>query len=604
MEDTLDGHRRESVRNGSLRRLKESAAALVGAFRSFRLRRSSHGRPSDLEPRYHARSLRGGGPRRRGFHYSNGPHVGSNPRQPPEGGRPRRSVTEPGSDETSPASNLAALFTAPSNRPPHGQALSSGAPLDQALSDQRHLHSTGQNDPRITDQSPQKTENAGQAAAETPAKNSGVLEKNRRVTEMNTHRTSPVDGGGQKVIVQEIQLHPSMLDSARATSSQAPQSLGRKLYAAVAAPLPPAKRKSPKKKMASTGVISRTPEYMKTVPIPSSSSVANSEPAGEKRIQINIPQARSTGVETHVPASDVQTAISADQNQFLVKGKHGARASKEPSIRLGSAVESPSMRDPELMNLPSPTERPSYVDLPASGVATLRSLDLRGRKLTLGCTQQTDEQTLSNDNGIRSLGEEKRADSSIHSDFPSLSGGQQQTSSNSNPAVWGSSNARNTLPNAPVQRPPGAGQQANTQASGPSFGQPQHSVDTENARSSLFPSSHTGADDLRFDDQSAGSRDPRRLGQQGATDEFPPLGGLGRNDIRQSNGQPSQLAGLGSGAAYSSGQLPNRNGAFSNEAMLDGLAPPSATSRMMSPSDMPSNSASFMCLWDPLIVTY
>ena len=165
------------------------------------------------------------------------------------------------------------------------------------------------------------------------------------------------------------------------------------------------------------------------------------------------------------------------------------------------------------------------------------------------------------------------------SDFPSLSGGAGQTQqSNLSQAVWGGSSLRGAGSNAPIHRPPRGNPQTPGQPSVQSL------AESENTRPS-FNRLNPGLDELRFADRGEPIPEPRRTGQ---ADDFPPLGGLGRADPRQSGGQASQLAGLGTGSAYIPGQA-SRNGGFPPDSQTDGIIGSMGTGgRMTSPLDGPS----------------
>ena len=174
------------------------------------------------------------------------------------------------------------------------------------------------------------------------------------------------------------------------------------------------------------------------------------------------------------------------------------------------------------------------------------------------------------------------------SDFPSLSGAPQPPQPSTNQAVWGSSNARGGTTTAPVQRPPAQSQQSNPPPPGPSPTHQPQTAESENIRPSPFAPISSAIDDFRYDDHGGTNREPRRPGGQGSTDDFPPLGGLGRADLRPGAAQTSQLAGLGTGTTYMPTQT--RNGPFHADGHADVLQPLSAGGRVVSPSDMPTGS--------------
>ena len=174
------------------------------------------------------------------------------------------------------------------------------------------------------------------------------------------------------------------------------------------------------------------------------------------------------------------------------------------------------------------------------------------------------------------------ADPSCFSDFPSLSGAPRAEQANAAQNVWERSRTTNTNP--PVQRPPGQGAQ-NTQQSRTQLG-----GEAENVGPSPFGQMDSTIGDYRFDDQGATARNPRRGGQQGGGDEFPPLGDFGGR-TGQGGGQASHLQGLGGGSGFL-GQ-PQRNGGFGGDAHADSLAPNNASGRVVSPSDAPSGGELF-----------
>ncbi|KAL9081859.1 MAG: hypothetical protein Q9159_006961 [Coniocarpon cinnabarinum] len=194
------------------------------------------------------------------------------------------------------------------------------------------------------------------------------------------------------------------------------------------------------------------------------------------------------------------------------------------------------------------------------------------------------------ESSMQSKATERVTDGICYSDFPSLSGAPQSQQAIASQNVWGGSNIRNANTNPPVQRPTGQTSQNNAQAPGPPQSQ-QLGAESENARPMPFDGLNSSLDSHRYDEYGGANRDISRGGQQGTTDEFPPLGGLGRPDIRQGGSQGSHLQGLGAASAYMSGQATRATG-FGGDVQTDGLAPNGVVGHVVSPSDGPHPSRS------------
>jgi len=116
-----------------------------------------------------------------------------------------------------------------------------------------------------------------------------------------------------------------------------------------------------------------------------------------------------------------------------------------------------------------------------------------------------------------------------HREFPSLSGAQQaqQSSASSSQAIWGNSAPR--APQSTIQRStgqPSAIAQPIRPPSQLSAQTRQSDVQEENALNP-FPSLGAGSDEYPFGQSPASQMARQHQQQQGLTEEFPPLGGLG-----------------------------------------------------------------------------
>lgn len=128
-----------------------------------------------------------------------------------------------------------------------------------------------------------------------------------------------------------------------------------------------------------------------------------------------------------------------------------------------------------------------------------------------------------------------------HSEFPSLSGAPQaQQSSASSQAIWSSTGLRgpqtsttrsSNTPSSTSQviRPP-SGLSSQTRQSDPQ----------DDASLGPFPSLGAAADDYPFGQSPASMMARQHQQQQGATDEFPPLGGLGGAGLGQQRSRLGQ----------------------------------------------------------------